>query len=90
MLVLTRKPEEKIIIGNEDKIVITILKVQGGKVSVGIQADKKWQIVREELLDDNEKEQEDSKQQFSGQSDEECEEEAVPAEQMELAGALTN
>lgn len=82
MLVLTRKPEEKIIIGNEDKIVITILKVQGGKVSVGIQADKKWQIVRKELLDE---EEEQDVQQFSG----ERKEEAVPAEAMELAGAVS-
>lgn len=57
MLVLTRKPEEQIIIGNEElgseKIVITVLKVQGGKVSVGIQADRKWQIVRKELLEED-------------------------------------
>lgn len=86
MLVLTRKPEEKIIIGNEDKIVITILKVQGGKVSVGIQADKKWQIVRKELLDDEEG---DESQQFSAQEQEEAEEEAVPAEAMELTGAVS-
>lgn len=87
MLVLTRKPEEKIIIGNEDKIVITILKVQGGKVSVGIQADKKWQIVRKELLDEEEgKEQ----QKFSNQEHDEAEEEAVPAEAMELAGAASH
>lgn len=82
MLVLTRKPEEKIIIGNEDKIVITILKVQGGKVSVGIQADKKWQIVRKELLDE---EEEQGGEQFS----EESKEEVVPAEAMELAGAVS-
>ena len=48
MLVLTRKPEEQIIIGNEElgseKIVITVLKVQGGKVSVGIQADRNGRL----------------------------------------------
>ncbi len=56
MLVLTRKPEEDIVISsnkdtNEDTIVIKILKVQGGKVSIGIQAGKQWQIVRKELLE---------------------------------------
>ena len=34
MLVLSRKSEEKIIIGEENQIVITILKIQGDKVSI--------------------------------------------------------
>lgn len=50
MLVLTRKPEEKIVIGEDQKIVITILKIQGDKVSVGIKAPDKIPIYREELL----------------------------------------
>lgn len=50
MLVLTRKTEEKIVIGKEKKIVITILKIQGDKVSVGIEADKDTPIFRNELL----------------------------------------
>ena len=52
MLVLTRKSEEKIIIEDEegDSIAITVLKIQGGKVSLGIQANKKkYVILREEL-----------------------------------------
>lgn len=85
MLVLTRKPEEKIIIGNEDKIVITILKVQGGKVSVGIQADKKWQIVRKELLDEDEGQ--DQKRHHSQVEDEE---DIVASEELELAGAISH
>lgn len=48
MLVLTRKVEQKIRIGKD--IVITILRVQGEQVSVGIDAPKHLQIVREELL----------------------------------------
>jgi len=48
MLVLTRKAEQKILIGND--IVITVLKVQGDQVSIGIEAPKELQIVREELL----------------------------------------
>lgn len=51
MLVLTRKLDEEVVIGDkDDRIIIRILKVQGGKVSIGIQANKKWQIVRKELL----------------------------------------
>lgn len=51
MLVLTRKSEEKIVIGKQDPIVITILKIQGGKVSLGIKANPKWEILRYELLE---------------------------------------
>lgn len=51
MLVLTRKPEQKIKIGKD--IVITVLKVQGDQVSIGIEAPKELQIVRKELLDSN-------------------------------------
>ena len=50
MLVLTRKSEEKIVIGKDKKIVITILKIQGDKVSIGIEADKDTPIYRKELL----------------------------------------
>lgn len=51
MLVLTRKTEQKIRIGKN--VVITILKIQGDQVSVGIEAPKDLQIVREELLNNN-------------------------------------
>lgn len=50
MLVLTRKSEQKIIIGNQKKITVTVLKVQGDQVSIGIQADGDIPIYREELL----------------------------------------
>lgn len=52
MLVLTRKHDEQIVIGDEDnEIVITILKIQGGeKVSIGIQAHPNTPIFRKELL----------------------------------------
>lgn len=48
MLVLTRKLDEKVVIGNE--IIITILKIQGDKVSIGIKAKKDTPIYRYELL----------------------------------------
>lgn len=62
MLVLTRKAGEKVIIlkrksGDEseveDVIEISMIKVQGGKVSIGIDAAKeRWDIVRSELIED--------------------------------------
>lgn len=52
MLVLTRKREEKIVIGKKGtQIVITILKIQGDKVSIGIEADRGTPIYRSELLE---------------------------------------
>lgn len=51
MLVLTRKTEEKITIGQGDaKVVVTILKIQGDKVSIGIEANKQTPIFRNELI----------------------------------------
>ncbi|PQO44622.1 carbon storage regulator CsrA [Blastopirellula marina] len=47
MLVLTRKQQEKIQIG--DDIVITILKVKGNSIRVGIEAPKDVRVVRGEL-----------------------------------------
>ncbi len=48
MLVLTRKHNETLHIGND--IVITIVRVQGDSVRIGIQAPKKTLIMRSELL----------------------------------------
>ena len=50
MLVLTRKSDQKIIIGRNKQIVVTVLKVQGDQVSIGIEAAPEIQIYREELL----------------------------------------
>lgn len=50
MLVLTRKREEKIVIGKDPQIIITVLKIQGDKVSIGIEADRGTPIYRSELL----------------------------------------
>ena len=50
MLVLTRKSEQKIVIGNKQKVVITVLKVEGNQVSLGIEADKDTPILREEII----------------------------------------
>ncbi len=48
MLVLTRKSEQKIRIGKD--VVITVLKVQGDQVSIGIEAPRSLPIYREEVL----------------------------------------
>lgn len=52
MLVLTRKEDEEIVIGEgEDEITITVLKIQGSeKVSIGIKAHPSTPIFRKELL----------------------------------------
>ena len=47
MLVLSRKPSETIIIG--DNIVLTVLRVEGNKVRLGIEAPGDVPILRGEL-----------------------------------------
>ena len=48
MLVLSRKDSERIYIG--DAIVVTVVKIQGGIVRLGINAPPEIQIAREELV----------------------------------------
>ena len=48
MLVLSRKPGERILIG--DQVAITIVRIGPNTVRVGIEAPKDMNIVREELL----------------------------------------
>lgn len=60
MLVLTRKSEEKITIGKgKNKVTVTILKIQGDKVSIGIEANRDTPIFRNELIE-NQKEDQDA------------------------------
>jgi carbon storage regulator len=47
MLVLTRKPNQRLMIG--DNVVITVLSVRGGQVRIGIEAPRSVSIRREEL-----------------------------------------
>jgi len=49
MLVLTRKPNESIVLG--DNIVVTVLEVIGQKVRLGIKAPADVTIWRKELVD---------------------------------------
>ena len=48
MLVLSRKPGERIVIGN--RIVVEVLSVKGGRVRLGIEAPVGDRIVRQELI----------------------------------------
>lgn len=59
MLVLTRKSEQKIVLGKgKDAIVVTILKINGDYVSIGFEAPADVVILREEVLREIEKENE--------------------------------
>jgi carbon storage regulator len=52
MLVLGRKSGEQIVIA--DEIVVTVIEVAQGRVRLGIEAPPEVQIMRQELLTDNE------------------------------------
>jgi carbon storage regulator len=49
MLVLTRKKNESIIIG--DDIVVTIVDIQNGKIRLGVQAPREVPVHRQEIYD---------------------------------------
>jgi carbon storage regulator len=49
MLVLSRKRDERIVIG--DNIVITVVDVRGDKVRLGIEAPPEVPVHRQEILD---------------------------------------
>jgi carbon storage regulator len=72
MLVLTRKVDESIIIG--DDIIIQILDVRGGQVRIGITAPIDVSVHREEIYDRIQ-----ALKQMSGDNTEEVEEEATTA-----------
>jgi carbon storage regulator len=50
MLVLTRRKNQSIVIG--DQIVVTVLEVKGDQIRIGITAPRDVQVYREELLAD--------------------------------------
>jgi carbon storage regulator len=50
MLVLTRKLMEKLVIG--DNICITVVRIEGGQVRLGIEAPPDVRIIRSELVPD--------------------------------------
>ncbi len=52
MLVLTRKLMEKLYIG--DNVCVTVVRLEGGQVRLGIEAPREVPVVRAELLDGRE------------------------------------
>lgn len=59
MLVLSRKRNESIVIGEGDsKVVITVVEVRGDKVRLGIEANRDTPVHRQEVYDVIEKEKE--------------------------------
>lgn len=54
MLVLSRKAQEVILIGNDIKVMV--VRINGGVVSLGIDAPKDVVILREEIAERNERE----------------------------------
>ncbi|MEP6623757.1 MAG: carbon storage regulator CsrA [Acidimicrobiia bacterium] len=48
MLVLTRRVNERIVIG--DNVVVTVLEVRGDQVRLGIEAPRDVKVFREEVL----------------------------------------
>lgn len=49
MLVLTRRVGESLIIGDEGKIKLSVLRVQGNQVRIGIEAPRDVAVHREEI-----------------------------------------
>lgn len=49
MLILTRKINEKIVIG--DDIVVTLIDVKGDQVKIGVEAPKNVKVFRQEVFD---------------------------------------
>jgi carbon storage regulator len=50
MLVLSRKPTETIVIGENGKIKVTVLNVKKYQVKIGIEAPKEIMVHREEIF----------------------------------------
>jgi carbon storage regulator len=49
MLILTRRPTETVVIG--DNVIITVLDIRGGRVRIGVNAPREVIVNREEVLE---------------------------------------
>ena len=58
MLILTRRVGETVVIGEKPDVTVTVLGVKGNQVRVGIVADKKIPVHREEIWKKLKEEQE--------------------------------
>lgn len=59
MLVLSRKKDESIVIGEDGSIEITIVEIRGDKVRLGITAPREIPIHRDEVIERIREEQKD-------------------------------
>lgn len=50
MLILTRRPGEKIVVGDNKEVQVTVLSVKGNQVRVGVDAPKDVPVHREEIV----------------------------------------
>ena len=62
MLVLTRKKEEKLVIG--ENITLTIVKIKGNSVQIGIEAPRDVRVLRSELAFEQPNCEEDAEPEF--------------------------
>jgi carbon storage regulator len=67
MLIVTRRPDESIMIGND--VTVTILGVKGNQVRVGINAPKNVAIYREEIYERIKREHQGNSDQQEGTSE---------------------
>ena len=67
MLVLSRKKDEKIVIG--DNITLMVIDIRGDKVRLGIEAPKDVAVHRQEVYEAIQKEMEMERQQKTEQND---------------------
>jgi carbon storage regulator len=51
VLVLTRRVDEQIVIGDPPVAVITVISIKGDRIRIGIQSDRDIPIMRAELLE---------------------------------------
>lgn len=51
MLILTRRIGEKLVIGDDAEIIVTVLGVKGNQVRIGVEAPRDMPVHREELYD---------------------------------------
>jgi carbon storage regulator len=49
MLVLTRRPGESIVVG--ENIVVTVIEIKGGQVRIGVDAPREVDVYREEIYE---------------------------------------
>lgn len=68
MLILSRKVDEKIKIGND--ITLTIIEVKGEQVKIGVEAPKNVKVFRQEVFEEIQKENKDAAAASSGISEE--------------------